>query len=112
MKHKITIGQVLYRNNRTSIKEYTVTSIGKKYFYCDDDDKRPYSLITLDYKSKEYSQHNYQLYLTVKEIEDENRTRKLFSECKAAFTGYVNTFTLPQLERIHAIINNDQLNLL
>lgn len=101
----IVVGQILYRELKTSIKEYTVTKVGRKYLECANlEDK--ISIDTLKYENKNYSQSNYQMYRSKQEILDKNEMNSLFSKIKHSFSDYTHNgkFTIEQLRQIADIV--------
>lgn len=101
----VFVGQILYlersnRNAPSEIEEVTVQRIGKKYFYLNGWEERyPIGKENLLYESKEYSQHNFQLYRTKQEILDRKERANLISKLKAHFDWHGNSSknTLEQL---------------
>jgi hypothetical protein len=73
----IVVGQTLYqeifnRNAHNTIEEVVVGKVGKKYFYLTGWKERyPIDKKTLEYRSKEYTQSNFQLYRSKQDIIDE-----------------------------------------
>ncbi len=51
--------QILYRNTGKDIEEYTVDTVGIKYFTCTKN-KDKLNIDNLTYECKNYSQYNYQ----------------------------------------------------
>lgn len=77
----INIGDTLYyvgefNSWRKAGKDYrditsvTVTKVGRKYFYVDRQDDRPFSIDSLKHENKNYSQLNVQLYRSENDILD------------------------------------------
>lgn len=71
--HNLKVGQEVFSENKEGIHSHRITSIGKKYFYITGSSpKANYSLETLKYENKNFTQFNKQLYLSKQEIEDKN----------------------------------------
>lgn len=114
---KLEVGQVLY-SGRTDyfdkvivdgISEKTVTKIGRKYFYCDNQERYPYDIETLLWKDKVYNSRK-QLYLTREEIEERREKERLLSNIEKFFRDYTNPKKLDvmQLTKIWDIIDEVQ----
>lgn len=110
----IAVGQTLYqevtaRHQRPTLKERVVTKIGRQYFYVDNWDTK-FSKETLRYESKEYSQHNIQLYLTKEEIEERWEYNRLVERVQRAFQyiGGTKKYTADQLRRIVSILDESK----
>jgi hypothetical protein len=111
---KIEIGTTFYRlltkrDGTSTIVEYTVTSVGKKYFYCDDNSRQKFDITTLFYKDAQYSQDNIQLYRSAQEILDLEEANRLFADIRynINYNKKASSFTLQQLIDITAILNHD-----
>jgi len=113
---KIEVGQKLYRevfsrNEPPQIKEVTVIKVGRKYFEVEGESvswrQNKITLENLRYENKEYSQWNYQLYLTKQHILDMQEKRTLEKEIKDVLTSYGSLgITLQQARAIKAILDN------
>lgn len=113
----IFVGQVLYleetkRHQDSEIIEVTVGSIGKKYLYLEGwREQYPVDKKTLEYRHKNYSQHNFQLYRSRQEILDKWERSKLYNLLQKHFnwSGSGSKNTLEQLRKaVQALgINND-----
>lgn len=105
---ELKIGQILYRRNGDSVKEYEIEKIGRKYFYTKRSDY-PISKETLKYESKEYSQYNFQLFLDKQTILDKTERDKLFNNIGLLFRNYTvpDCLTLPILRTISNIIEGN-----
>lgn len=107
---KLEVGQTLYkevhfRNDAPFIKQVKITSIGRKYFYVDSDERHPIEITSLKYTSKNYSQHNFTLKLTENEILECWESNKLYNKIRLLFQAYKNpNLTLDQLKQIDKII--------
>lgn len=107
---KLKIGQKLYRaphRYSKEITEYTVTKIGKKNFEVSPNFDRggKFVIETLSYVDRDYSQCNFKLYLSVKEIEDEKRLTELRNKIAGYFRGYeAPNLTMEQSEKIIEIL--------
>jgi hypothetical protein len=108
---QIFVGQILYREicNRyspTQIKAYTVSKIGKKYFYLVEN-AYPINIKNLMYEDKTYSQANFRLYRTEQEILDRIEKSNLFEKIRKGFDWSTNTsnFTLEQLRNASKILD-------
>jgi hypothetical protein len=98
----ITVGQKLYSTNRRTgdTMEHEVTKVGNKYFYCG---RNKFDLNTL-YEVCDFMPA--QLYVSKQALSDKIEADKLFQHVRKKFDwAMVNTYTLNQLRRIHAIIN-------
>lgn len=108
MEEQITIGQKLYRRfEGGEIKEYTVKSIGKKYFYTEELGNRcPINKIDLRHVDKNYTQHNFTLYLKKQEIKDIDRKNYIISILRDYFSwnGGAHKQTLENLEQVLNIL--------
>lgn len=107
---KLEVGQTLYkevnyRNDAPYIKPVTITSIGRKYFYVDSDERQPIDINSLKYTDKNYSQHNFTLKLTENEILESWEHKKLLEKLRKIFSHYSSPkLTLDQLKQIDKII--------
>jgi hypothetical protein len=106
------VGQILFKREKSaynggSIKEYKITKIGKKYFECEGL-KHKFNISNLTYECKDYSQLNYTLYRSVKEIEEEDEYNNLLKQIREDFRSYSPSFTLEQLRKINLIITNQE----
>lgn len=113
---KIKIGTILYseytkRDKTKEISKHTVTKIGKKYFYIDDEHSPRhcnYSIENLKYKSKHSSQYNNQLYFNEQEILDKNEKSEIISFLRNFFSYNYNVkLSLESLCKIKQIITNE-----
>jgi hypothetical protein len=105
------VGQILFKREKSaynggSIKEYKITKIGKKYFECEGLRER-FNVSDLYYECKNYSQNNYKLYMSVKEIEEEDEYNNLLKQIREDFRSYSPSFTLEQLRKINLIITEN-----
>lgn len=112
MENNIREGQVLYKETygryiTTRIETVTVSKIGRKYFYLLEDDSHPINKETLKYEDKNYSQHDFQLYRTEKEILDRREKSELFESLRKAFdwSSKSTNYTLEQLREVFKILN-------
>lgn len=97
--------ELSYRNSPTEIKEYTVSKIGKKYFYLEEADRYAINKETLKYEDKVYSQSNFQLYRAKEEIEQRWEMNRLYDKVQKRFSHYSHrTVTLEQLRQIAQIL--------
>jgi hypothetical protein len=110
---KIEVGQILYRevsyrNQPTEIKELVVTKVGNKYLYVEGYEDYPISKETLMYVNKDYSQNNYQVYVSKQVILDKREEYDLTKAIKDIFPqyGYKVDLSLGQLRAIKDIIDN------
>lgn len=111
MNQPVFIGQVLYReihnrNSKAEIKEYTVSKIGKKYFYLNENDRYPINKESLKYEDKIYSQSSFQLYKEKQEILDRQERGALIDKIRKSFDWLSKqNFTLEQLREVASILN-------
>lgn len=119
MKSKLTKGQTAYvkimgnasryiksDNPEDYIEEVIVTSVGSKFITVE----RGYNTIKFDMEGNQVTQYcrDYRLYVSKQDIIDEIELDKLSSKIRRKFEGYGRCdFTLDQLRRIDAIINED-----
>jgi len=111
---KLQVGQILYeevtqRGFPSRIRPRTISKIGKKYLYVEGDDRYPISIDTLMHENKNYSQYNFQLYLTEQEILDIRERGNLIEKLRKTFDWSSNKsgITLEQLRQISGILNPD-----
>lgn len=106
MSEKITVGQILYRWQYGKIQEYEVERVGRKYFYCKNEERYPIEKETLEYKNKEYSNANFQLYLTKQEILDFQERMDLIDKIQIYFRrwDWYNNLPLEHLRHIKTVI--------
>jgi len=103
---KIKVGDILYRppyKYNSEISQYIVEKVAKKYIYLKDCSD-PISIDSLSYECKNYSQFNYKLYTSIKEIEDEKRVVFLYNTIGKLFNSYKHSFDLETLESIAKIL--------
>ena len=107
----VFVGMKLYReifsrHSPTEIKEYTVSKIGKKYFYLEENDRYAIGKETMKYVDKVYGQSNFQLYLTKQEILHNGEIRVLFDKIRKAFDCSYNrsNYTLEQLREASKVL--------
>ena len=111
MNQPVFIGQVLYReihnrNSRVEIKEYTVSKIGKKYFYLNENDRYRINKESLRYEDKDYSQCSFQLYTDKQDILDRLERSDLVDKIRKSFDWLSKqNFTLTQLREVANILN-------
>lgn len=97
--------EVSHRNFPTEIKEYTVSKIGKKYFYVAESDRYAINKEKLKYEDKVYSQSSFQLYRSREEIEQRWEMNRLYDKVQKQFSHYTpRTVTLEQLRQIVQIL--------
>jgi hypothetical protein len=106
---EIKIGDTLYRppykHNRL-IEKFTVTSIGRKYFYCNYQKETPFDKTTLAFEDKTYSQFNFRLYRSEQEILDERDANEIYDKLRKAFSYYRNpNYSLEELKHIQSFLN-------
>ncbi len=109
----VFVGQALYRemfNGRDKsegIRAYTVSKIGRKYFYLAECDQFPISKENLKYEDKVYSQASFQLYKTKQEILDRQEKDKLFEKIRKNFdwSVMIKNYTLEQLREVVRILS-------
>lgn len=112
MNLPVFVGQVLYREiyNRSKpieIIEYTVSRVGRKYFYLNGLNERyPVSKDTLRYVDKQYLQSSFQLYMDKQEILDRIERSNLYDKLKDHFSwsGNSKNNTLQQLREAVKIL--------
>lgn len=103
----IEIGQVLYKWN---LQKMIVTRIGKKYFYVKDSYSKEYPIEknSLTYLSKDYPQHNFQLYISEQEILSKKEHTNL---CSKLYKYFISNETANcSLEKLKQIIEILKLN--
>lgn len=107
---KLFIGQVLYREvyHRKSmeIKPYTISKIGKKYFYLLEDHRFAIDIKFLKYQDKNYSQFSFVLYRTEQEIKDRHEKNVIINALQKSFDwqSNANQFTIEQLKEVSVIL--------
>lgn len=107
-KHKLTVGQKLYRvrTNRWAYpnQEVTVSKIGRKYFEVEEMYRDRFHLDTLTHDSKYTS--SYQCYLSMGEYLNEQERKRLFKETKDKLASK-GKISLAKLEAINKILNDE-----
>jgi hypothetical protein len=104
-ENQFAIGQIIYRIKGNDILEYFIRKIGRKYIHVNKCTGFEYAVDknTLKYVEKDYSQYNFQLYLTKKEaeekIERDGLMKKINDICRNFFYNR-NNYTLQQLREI------------
>lgn len=111
---KLEVGMTVFlepfgNNSRKEIGEYTVKTVGRKYFEVWRDEKE---VSTIKFHLKDLRQvTNYTptwlLYFSKQEILDKNEYDKLFFEIREAFQSMIfktRNFSLEQLREIKSII--------
>ena len=100
------VGQKLYTNEKSSIKEWTIIKIGRKYVYLDKWSRNKVYLESLievtDYGAAK------QYYRTKQEIEDINEANRIHSEIEESIGRYRPIISLKALREIKKIIDNDK----
>jgi hypothetical protein len=111
MSNKITVGQVLYKENtfkgEITIDEVTVAKVGKKYLYLEGYLGRfPVDIETLEHINKEFSQSNFQLYTDKQQVLDKIERNALWSKVGRYLYGRDNfkEVSLEQLRQIAEIL--------
>ena len=111
-KADITPGMIFYkvktnwRSSTKEIEELTVVSVGNKYMEMSNRDK--VTIETLTHEDRDYTQHQYKVYLTRQEIEDvfeANDLKRVISE----FFRYSVKLSLEQLRSVKKIIDEAQV---
>lgn len=103
MEDKIKIGSVLYDSG---LLERKVTKVGNKYFYVDGDERYNYSLETLEYRDKNYSQFTRKLFKDKQVLLDNKEFDKLSLEIRRVFSGYGKlSISLDKLRKIKEILD-------
>lgn len=107
----IAVGDFLYREKYhkgmpPTIVRYTVNKVGSKYLYLENMDRYPINKVNLKYKSKEFSQDNFQLYRSEEEIIILRKRNELEEKLYTVFRGYcwANHLTTEQLFEINKIL--------
>lgn len=111
MSPAIFVGMKLYReivrrDSQTEIKEYTVSKIGKRYFYLEENDRYPIGKETMKYEDRVYCHSSFQLYLKKQEILNNREIGVLFDKIRKAFDLPYNrsNYTLEQLREASKIL--------
>lgn len=106
MNEKINVGQVVYRDNGLSIGEYTVSKVGRKYFYLDipRSEDYPISIEDFTHHVPYYGQRNWGIYLTKEEIYDKHEKEFLYAEIQRKFRPHSNYLNKEQLRSIAEIL--------
>jgi hypothetical protein len=110
MSTELTIGMKLFGIKRSwgqkgKLSEFTISKIGRKYFYTTEDSDVSFDKETLLYSCKDYSQNNVQLYLTKQEILDMYNRSDLHQKIRNHFSSqYQPQNTLEELSRIAEIL--------
>lgn len=109
-EEKLKVGQVLYkpvysRNVPPTIKEVTITKIGRTYLYIDNNNT-PIVIHNLTHENKIYNQYNFTLYESEQEILDLWEVSKLQAKMAKFFDwmGGYKKLSLKQLKEIEKII--------
>lgn len=104
-------GDILYgregsRHGAQGIMEYKVAKVGRVYFEVDDYNRRRYSIKTLEYVCKNYSQNNHQLYKTKEEILDMLEHERLSTVIRDEFKYKYGKlpYSLEQLKKVIEIL--------
>lgn len=95
------------RNSEPRIRESTITKIGRKYFYLDNDEKNnPVFIGDNTYHCKDYCQFDFTVYESEKEITDMWESKILGEKISKFFSwsGNYKKITLDQLKEIEKII--------
>lgn len=101
MENNLTIGQILYDYK---LREFRINKIGNKYFECEDRWGR-FVIETLKFDCPNYTQNQFQLYVSKQEILDIKERQELVSEIKKIFWGWGKiNLSLEQLRKISEII--------
>ena len=109
----LKIGQKLYKKTKTDLKELTIKSIGKKYFYVVES---PYlrdkiRIEDLCFEDYNFCQNNYKLYVSKEEIDDEIEASAIYSEIRKNYFDTYSTpreiLTLDKLRQILKIIKGE-----
>jgi len=100
---KLKVGQTLYEVVRNEIIEREIKVIGRKYFYIEQNcGNANFSIESLKYTCKDYSQYNRQLYISKQELEDKEEKRKLIFKIEKVFNSF-NSASQLSLEQARAI---------
>jgi hypothetical protein len=110
----IQVGQIVFREfhhrgQPVEIKPYTVTKVGKKYFYLNNDDRYPIGKDDLMHRDKMYTQSNFQVYRTEQEITERQEKAELIQKIKSFCDdckGEIKHCTLEQIKQISAAIDS------
>lgn len=110
----VFIGQVLFciPNSRgwgLCRSEYTVSKIGKKYFYVEENDRLKFDKETLQHNDNVYSQNDIQLFRTEQEIKDIKERDMLYRTIREYFS-YDRGKSLSMLREVMLIINKTKPN--
>ena len=100
-KENLKVGQIFYNYD---LKEFVVSKIFNKYFECEDRWGR-FVIETLKFDCPNYTQNQFQLYVSKQEILDIKERQELVSEIKKIFWGWGKiNLSLEQLRKISEII--------
>lgn len=106
MSKKIVVGQkvIVLAGRPEKQREATVSKVGKKYFYVDND-KLKFDMETL-FESSEYGQR-CRCFLSLQDILDENEQIELSKELRNLVGQYgTSNISLEKLRKIMEIIKN------
>jgi hypothetical protein len=101
------VGQKLYIDRGAKIEEVTISSIRRKYLYLDGYyDRYPIDKETLTYKSKDYSNADFNLVKDKQEILDRKEKSNLLSLLRSCFdwNGKAKDLSLQDLRKIAEIL--------
>ena len=112
MSNKPKQGDTLYLDvtafsRDPKIKPVTVSKVGRRYFYINDD-VEPYDIHDLKYTNSVNSDYNLQLYRTEQEIHDMHQRIYLRGMVYHEVMQNRHLLTLDQLQRINNILNENK----
>lgn len=104
---KIFAGQILYLETKTGAEEVKVAKVGKKYFYLEGPNSRlPVDKQTLQHTDRDYSQRNFQLYFSEKDVLERKEKETIYRKLMKHFdwSGNIANHTLEQLCSVSEIL--------
>ncbi len=100
--NNIKIGQKLWSKG---LAEYTVSKIGKKYFYVEENRNYRFDSKTLTHSVPGYSQSNFTLFTNKQDLLDEQERCELFNKIKSHLnSSYSPKDSLTKLREIALIL--------
>lgn len=102
----IKVGQVLYVREKGGIGERTVTRVARKYFYIEKHGRElPISLEDLYHRDSNYTKANFQMYVSLEDLENEDKAIELSRSIRHIIGQYGSiNLPLPVLEQIYDLL--------